>query len=512
MQNRRNTNQLAHALEALAAVFSSVEIHEAGLGRSLCRTAGDDDDDIVLEKLLHELDVRSIGANLGVVAADHCDSTAQDAGLDNVGQRLQRAERVNMGVAHAVEFFLNGLDRVADAGLGLEVRNVDKFGLAVFEVFNRHADDRLGVLRRSILMELDEIRVRHAGNGRGRDELGMEALGKRAKSREDALHINDDGFACARQDNVFLLQEVTCHRNALPHGDLVAGAADARDVDALCADGLGQRDHLGILRIHDDHLGKRRIVAVDDDVDHVLFHDADVGGGVNGARGAEQNVGQLGAGHGAAPAVGQASAQGLLDERLGKRRTAHMRHMQRLRNLAVNGTRLDASVMPQLLGMLGRTLQKALHAERLAVLEKGGFSNFVGQIINILALGLDTPFGSNFLQFFGVFDLIRAAFLRLIERVADLTAMVGVRSSTTCGEAQVVAADDAVYVAAANAARCLGRNAAGAHGANAAAGAGFAEAAVRRLILDALLPGIRANFFAGFKQFVGRCFHLFNCD
>ena len=78
--------------------------------------------------------------------------------------------------------------------------------------------------------------------------------------------------------------------------------------------------------------------------------------------------------------------------------------------------------------------------------------------------------------------------------------------------AQVVAADDAVYVAAANAARCLGRNAAGAHGANAAAGAGFAEAAVRRLILDALLPGIRANFFAGFKQFVGRCFHLFNCD
>ena len=72
--------------------------------------------------------------------------------------------------------------------------------------------------------------------------------------------------------------------------------------------------------------------------------------------------------------------------------------------------------------------------------------------------------------------------------------------------------DDAVYVAAADAARGLRRDAAGAHGANAAAGAGFAEAAVRRLILDALLPGIRANFFAGFKQFVGRCFHLFNCD
>ena len=97
MQDRRDADQLAHALEALAAVFSGVEIHEACLGRSLCRTAGDDDDDIVLEELLHELDVRGVGANLGVVAADHCDSAAQDAGLDNVGQRLERAERVNMG-------------------------------------------------------------------------------------------------------------------------------------------------------------------------------------------------------------------------------------------------------------------------------------------------------------------------------------------------------------------------------------------------------------------------------
>ena len=47
---------------------------------------------------------------------------------------------------------------------------------------------------------------------------------------------------------------------------------------------------------------------------------------------------------------------------------------------------------------------------------------------------------------------------------------------------------------------------------NAAAGAGFAEAAVRRLIFDALLPGISANFLAGFKQFVGSRFHLFNSD
>ena len=453
-----------------------------------------------------------VGADLGVVAADHRHCAAQDARLDDIRQRLQRAERVDVGVADAVELFLDGLDRVADTGLGLEVRDVDELGLAVLEVLDRHLDDRLGVVRRGVLMELDEIGVRHAGDGGGGDELGMETLGQRAECREDALHVDDDSFAGARQNDVFLLQEVTGHRDTLTHGDFVARAADAGDVDALGADGLGERDHLGILRVHDDHLGQGRIVAVDDDVDHVLFHDADVGGGVNGTRGAEQNVGELGAHHGAAPAVGQTGAQGLLDQSLRQRGTAHMRHVQRLRDLTVDRARLDAGVMPQLLGVLRCALEVALHAERLAVLEKTRLGDLVGQIVDILALGLDAPLGGDLLQLFRILDLVGAALFRLIERVADLTAMVGVRGCAACGEAQVVTADNAVHVAAADAARGLRRDAAGAHGANAAAGAGFAEAAVRRLILDALLPGICANFFAGFEQFVGRCFHLFNCD
>ena len=189
-----------------------------------------------------------------------------------------------------------------------------------------------------------------------------------------------------------------------------------------------------------------------------------------------------------------------------------MRHVQRLRDLTVDRARLDAGVMPQLLGVLRCALEVALHAERLAVLEKTRLGDLVGQIVDILAHGLDAPLGGDLLQLFRILDLVGAALFRLIERVADLTAMVGVRGCAACGEAQVVTADDAVHVAAADAARGLRRDAAGAHGANAAAGAGFAEAAVRRLILDALLPGICANFFAGFEQFVGRCFHLFNCD
>ena len=117
MQDRRDADQLAHAAQTLAAVFGGVEIHETCLGGSLCRAAGDDDDDIVLEELLHKLDMGGVGADLGVVAADHRHCAAQDARLDDIRQRLQRAERVDMGVADAVELFLDGFDRVADTGL-----------------------------------------------------------------------------------------------------------------------------------------------------------------------------------------------------------------------------------------------------------------------------------------------------------------------------------------------------------------------------------------------------------
>ena len=512
MQHGRDTDQLADALEAFAAHLACIRVHQTSLGRSLCGAAGDDDDDVVLEQLLHQLNVRGVRADFRVVAADHRDSAAQNAGLHNVDQRLRGAGDVDMAVSNAVKLFLDGLNRVADAGLGLELGNVDQLGLAVLEVFNRHLDDRLGVVRRGGLVELDEVRVRHPGDRGGGDELGVEALGERAKCREDALHVDDDRFAGARQHDVLLLQEVAGHRDALTHRNFVAGAADAADVDALRAVFLGEGDHLRILGVHDDHFGQGRIVAVDNDVDHVLFHDADVGGGVNGLRRAEQDVGELGAHHGAAPAVGQARAQRLLDQRLRQGRTAHVRHVHRLRDLAVDRARLDAGLVPELLGVLRCTLQVALHAERLAIFHQAGLGDFVRQIIDVLAFGLDAPLVGDLQELFRILDLVRAAILRLIQRVADLTAMVRVRGCAARGEAQVVTANDAVYVAAADAARRLRRDAAGAHGANAAAGAGFAEAAVRRLIFDALLPGICADLLAGFKQFVRRFFHLFNSD
>ncbi len=150
---------------------------------------------------------------------------------------------------------------------------------------------------------------------------------------------------------------------------------------------------------------------MDDDVDVVLLHDADVGGGVNGLGGAEHNVGELGTHHGAAPAVGQAGAQGLADQRLGQRRAAHMGHVQRLETSRSMARGSIPALLPQLLGMLGRALQEALYAERLAVLQQADLGHFVGQVIDVLALGLHAPFLGDADQLFGVLDLIVAAFL-----------------------------------------------------------------------------------------------------
>ena len=417
-----------------------------------------------------------------------------------------------MGVAHAVQFLLDGLHRVAHAGLGLQVGNIHQLGAAVLEVLDGRFDDGLGVLTGTLGMELDEVGVRDLGNGRGGDELGMEALGQRAQCRENALYVHHDGLAGAGQHHVLLAQEVAGHGDAVTHGDLVAGAADAGHGDALGAVFLGVGDHLRVVGIEHDHLGQRGIVAVDDNIDVTLFHHADVGGGINGLGGAEHHVGELGTHHGAAPAIGQAGPQRLADQGLGLGRAAHMGHVQRLGDLAVNGAGLNARLIPQLLGMLGCALEEALGAKGLAVFQQADLGHLMGQVIDVLALGLHAPLFGDALELLGVLDLIVAALAGLVQGVHDLTAVVGVRGGATGGETQIVSAHNAVDVAAADAPGRFGGDAARTHGANTTAGSGFTETAVWGLILCALLPRIRADLDAVFQQSGRGGFHLFHRD
>src|SRR5699024_6237743 len=89
VQDRRNAGQFANTLQTVAAVLLGLHgIHQTSLGSSLSGAAGDDQDDVVFQHLLHQTDVSGVRTNLGVVAADHSHSAAQDTGGHALQQRL----------------------------------------------------------------------------------------------------------------------------------------------------------------------------------------------------------------------------------------------------------------------------------------------------------------------------------------------------------------------------------------------------------------------------------------
>ena len=120
MQHGRDVGQLAHALQVGAAELLGVHrVHDGPrFGGGLRGAAGDDEDDIVGEELLHELDVGIVGADLRIVAADHGDSAAENAGGDALEQGLRGAEGVDLAVGNAVEDLDDGFEGIADAGVG----------------------------------------------------------------------------------------------------------------------------------------------------------------------------------------------------------------------------------------------------------------------------------------------------------------------------------------------------------------------------------------------------------
>ena len=136
----------------------------------------------------------------------------------------------------------------------------------------------------------------------------------------------------------------------------------------------------------------------------------------------------------------------------------------------------------------------------------------MGQVVNVLALGLHAPLLGDAQQLLRVLDLVVAALFRLVQGVTDLTAVVGVRCGAAGHKAQEIPGYDAVDITAADAPGALGGDAAGAHGTDPAAGAGLAEAAMGGLVLDPLLPGVGADLLAVFQQAGGSRFHFFNSD
>jgi hypothetical protein len=96
-------------------------------------------------------------------------------------------------------------------------------------------------------LDVDDVVLLHLGDGVGGDQLGVEALGHVGHILENTLDVDHHGIAGAGDDGQFLLQVGAGLGHAVALEDLVGRTADAAQLDALGALGLGVFDDFRLL-------------------------------------------------------------------------------------------------------------------------------------------------------------------------------------------------------------------------------------------------------------------------
>ena len=200
----------------------------------------------------------------------------------------------------------NGFHGEAGYHRSLDVGDIHGFVFAALELVDGLVDDFVGFGAGGLFAEFNVGRVGDLGNLHGGDDLGANAFGRIDHSRHDALVIHHHGIQCAGYDGHLLAHRMGTSGDAMTHHNLVAGAANAHQVDARGAGRFGRL--LFGLGGHDQHFGQYRIVAVQGDVDRLGLEGSQVGRGDGGLGNTEENVGQVSA-HVAAGQVRHAAAQ-----------------------------------------------------------------------------------------------------------------------------------------------------------------------------------------------------------
>ena len=344
------------------------------------------------------------------------------------------------------------------------------------------------------------------GDVGGRDDLRVVVLRDIGQARHAALDVDDHHLDGAGEDGEFLLEEVARDRDAVADQDLVGGAADARQGDALGASCLGVGSDLRVHRGSSEHLGEFGLVAMDDDVGGLGAEHAKVGLAANGRGRAEDDVADQGGDPRTAPAIGQARAEGVHQDVAVVVVDAHVRAVEALDDHAVDAFRLDAEVLPDALALDRGELQGAELVLLAGVLAEQDVGEVEGDV-------LGRPAG-----LFDVVELGRAAegllvldpvatplpLPDLLEQQDQVAAMIGVGGGASGDFAEVVAGDDGIGVGAADPLGRLRRDAARAHVADAAADAVLAEGALDALGIGAGEAGVRTLEF-GLGQHLHGC-------
>ena len=399
MEHRRDADGLADIPQSRPGLFLHLRLHQALLSAGDGHAAGLHDQDVVRDQIGDQVQVQRVAADLRRVAPDHADDAADAPVHDVVVQRtIGRAEA-------PAEHVVDGL--VAEPHhevVGL-VRNLHLAAIA--KILDRNLDDFLGHVQGAVFLKLHVHGPGHVRLRRGGDDLGVVAAGDANNGLHDALDVHDHRLDGARGKRQFLLHRVAGDRHAVPHQGLVRRAAHARERDAaLRAGPFGLLDQGGVLGREDNHLGKGRLVAVDDDVDGILAEDAEVRprAARNGC--AEENILKFGADHGSAPTVAEGTATCLGQDALVVLIHADVGAMEHLADLPVNRARRDAGLLPDLLPRLGGALEEPLLALALAEFGQRRVTDDLGDLLDRFSLGLDAIYLGNHAQLLHVSDAV----------------------------------------------------------------------------------------------------------
>ena len=477
---------------------------QTGLGQCDLGAARLNHQDVVLDELFDELDMHPVLLHPGVGAAND-PGHAANAAVDDVV--IERGVGTAEGPAqHVVDVFV----RESVYAGALVLGNLD-FGRAVLEAVDRLEDHGIGAFARIVLVELHMLGAFDVAAWVGGDQRRLVAVRYRHQALLDALDVDTHGIHGAGHQNRFGGHEVARMRNAVTREHFRPRATHAQQVDALGTGRLGLAHQHRVRDRYQHGFEQVGLVPVNDDVDLVFLQTAHVHIHRHRGRRPEENIGNLGGHHGAAPAVGQSGAAALLGDILVVLVHAHVGAVHEFHDLPHGPPGHDTLFAPGFKG-LGRN---PLGKRNLPLdLDVGPFELFVKigcDLLDAATLGFDADFLGHAFQFVHVLDFVIQDFAvdHLTEEIQHAHTMVGMGGAAGGHHAGKIAGHDGIDSGAANPHLVVGRfgvQPTGSHGAMLAAGgirpdgAGFHVGCAVKGGFNAVAFGLLEHLSGGFAN------------
>ena len=201
-------------------------------------------------------------------------------------------------------------------------------------------------------------------------------------------------------------------------------------------------------------------MAVDGDIDMVLFEHRKVDSGLQDRGRSEQHIRDIGPHHRPAPAVREAAAESLEQHAGVVRTNAHLDPVHAVHHFAVDPPRGDPEVHPDLPGPFRGPVEELEGVFHHPVLFEHGPAESGSKLLRAFLLLGNPVFRTEPPQFLQVGNAVISGFAGpdKVQGLDNIAAMVRMGCSTGCDHIQQVAGNDQVGVGTADAPEAVGRD------------------------------------------------------